>query len=219
MNWDLPTNSPAKRIQLGAGIAISVLALLLPFAVVWLSARQIVSSDFERSVRVWCGVGAVVGPLCAWNAFRKQKAWSFLLAVLVPLLLLSTVWATSFYSDRMFAYWMVYSRSPAEWQQMGNAIYGLTKETAAHKTSRIDPEHLPESVRHLGRADRCWGADCRVDAESDQVFVQVFYGNRNRHWGLRIASAEYLRSSAFLEGSPKCISIATNAQFYIGSGQ
>lgn len=203
-----------KRLKIRIGVVISILAVLLPFGVVWLSARQFVPSDVERSVRFWCGVGALAGPLCAWDAYREQKMWSFLRVVTTALVLLSAVCVSSFFADRMFAHWMLTSKSPAEWQQMANEVYGLARETAYQKNPRIDPENLPESVRQLGRADHCWGADCRVDAATDQVYVQVFYGNRYRHWGLRIGSPEDLAGG----GNSKGVSIATNAQFYIGSG-
>jgi hypothetical protein len=214
MNPSLLSSETMKRLKIRIGVVISILAVLLPFGVVWLSARQFVPSDVERSVRFWCGVGALAGPLCAWDAYRPQKLWDFLLVASTALVLLSAVCGSSFFADRMFAHWMLTSRSPAEWQQMANDVYGLARETADQKNSRIDPEQLPETVRHLGRADHCWGADCKVDTETDQVYVQVFYGNRYRQWGLRIGSPVYLGGG----GHPRGFSVATNAQFYVGTG-
>ncbi len=211
-----------NRIKSCIAIAITSLAVTWPFVAVWLSAHQMIRSDTERWTCLFCYFGAFFGAIYYWGQIisKSPKALNVIFAVVVPICAVTLVFQARRHSDRMFAYWIMKGIPPAAWQQMASDIDRVAKSAAVQKEFGIPRNDLPQSFRHLGRADE-FSFGTVLDFEGGISGVYVAYGNRNRRWGLATGSNEFF---AYLFGNPytawskfKRTAIATNAQFFIGS--
>ncbi len=206
-----------KRFSSIIAIMVTCLSVVWPFAAVWLSAHQVISSGTERWTSLFCFLGAFLGGLYYSGHLLSKPAKSRWLvpAIVLPICAVFIVFKARQHSNRMFSHWMLNRMTEAGWQQATAGVEAVARAAAERKDSAANADELPLYLRRLGNAEKLWGVDSIAEFENGEVGGRLVFGDRNRKWGILVGPDEFLSSSLWKKF--KHFPVSTNAVFFVGS--
>lgn len=118
---------------------------------------------------------------------------------------------------KVFVYWKARAIPQEEWNQMRSDLENLFNKRAKEELNggwMFGSESVPESLKKLGLQSDCRGGfACLNFAGHGEKVVYVYYGSKNRTWGLWVGS----RAMAELKFSKcKIVAVAADAFLFFG---